>query len=912
MSIIMYDSEVDHKPPLESSIPRPPSFHVYQTLLSAPFSNEFVYFPFGFEDAANAAPSELCATTRRIEAPFPGFHSSTGVGIRPLYASFMAANWINFYDTRITPAQFLIRDGARTPPKEMLAVSMLAEMTSAAADALSPTIALGRSTIVLRGPHESQRSRRIAATLLLPRAQLGRRRANVSDILFLEAFALIAASTNRPCFAVDANGIPSSPENTKDTALTAIVRLSVVVGSATVAAFAKTIGIASTPIFASDEWKQSPVLCLSYVVGNSVVHSPIVLPVGVATDTVGRVVRTIQNAALKAQILSKGKLVLPHGFVSTEYVANIDEDDMDHAPGESHFLRLQALQQTAFRRLLIKETTVDVPMDVVRQFQTESSIGKPRFVRICSNTTSIDNLKDESHCPGLLFTTNEELMLEYLHRNRLQAPPNQWTMQWPPYGLSPAIDEERRANISLLWFRVETHALGSQLNLFFPRVCMGAEVTDARGSRVFAVVPTLCSVESVIRSGNYVLPCTPDSMLPMGHGEMSSRLYNAFVRAFDESFDFMNDLKAQVAIGEVERPSTSLYQAAEIATEAPPEASEGADDAFITALIGAKIGHPSSTCGDAYDLLQAHMASEFSYSQSFYALVAAGVAKLGADASMSRLMDEAASALIERLSLCELESEYDPDADRKRPRTPSGAVRSPATTSPLPLPIGSRRQDSTASFVSNAPTLSNATLLAPIPITRQDSLQRHLCNDTNLRRLARVGGLQPYELPGFDNGEACCSLPLDAAAVEDLIEAISLAHAVHLELFQDVSSIANDIGLPAAAMSLLNRFLDAFQFVYEVYRRILQNGGGCLDDVETYVLFRPFEGTDASMHLVSPESDNSTQLKRVGTEMLLEPMQKQNRVLFCMSALPSATQHTIDTDSPTQARFHVWRSVPHI
>ena len=971
--MMLHDSErVDAKPPLESSIDRPPSFHVYRALLAAAFSNESVYLPYGFEDATNQPSIEAMSFgSKRPEAPLPcgsGSQPASSVGIRPVYSAFLAAKWIVHYDARVTPAQFLARGASAStgkPVKEMIAHSMLAELTDAAKVGLAPGNALGRSTATITGPHDSQRSRRIAATLLLPRALSGRTRANRRDITFLDAFALIASSTNRPCFSVDPNGVPDSTSDGgggggtagRAVALTDLVRMSVVAGGGAVASFAKTLDIASTPMFTTDEWKRSSILCFSYVVGSTVLHTPLVLDDCTGVDTVVQAVRTVHNAALRGQILSKGQLVLPHGFVSYDYV-NIDEecdgDAYDASAASSHFLRLQAAKQHEFRRLHIRETKMDVPIEVVRQFDFYGSHGRPRFVRICSNQANIDRLNDESHCPGMLFSTNDELMLEYLNRNRLQSPPHPWTREWEPYGLSPPLDEERHANASVLWLRIETHKVGSQLNLFFPRVLMGKEVTDAVGCRMFSVIPTLCPVESVVCSGNYVLPCTMESMLPSGVGEMASRLYNAFGRAIDESFDYLNNMKSPVTMDDARpglayahqppSPSCSLKHAAAVSLQnagveagTPSSASSTqVDDAFIAALMGVKLGHPASTCGDAYDLLQEHSASELAYSRSFHALVAAGVSKLGAEVSMHQLMDEAASALIDRLSInaqssvptpCSEYEDSGSDSDRKRARTPCGAARSPSAIVPPPRLIESLRQDSMASGLSEASTLNmgessgsggsknDLPLLAPLPLTRQDSLRRHLSDDLNLRRLAGIAGLKPHALRDFDNGEAWLSFPLDSESVEDLVEAIWFAYGMHCDVYEDAVTSNNlvsaRIGVPTenGISTQLERFLSGFNFVFSAYYQIMKtNGSDILEDFDSFILFRPFDSTDATLYSITANTD-SLQFDQVATDQLLEPLQKMGKVLFSMSQSNYDIAAAV-SDLPFQVCLNVWRSVP--
>ena len=217
--ITLHDSEalLEGKAPLEASLPRPPSFHTYNLLMSSNFSTERVFLPYGLEDPTNRGSIEASgAEATRPEAPFPstpvdsGPAKQHGAGLRSVYSAFMAATWICHYDARTTPKQFLTRVQNR-PSNEMIAHSLLCELKHAAEVASAPANALGRGTRESLGPHESQRSRRVAATLLLPRAVSGKTKANSRDAVFLNAFALIAASTNRPSFSLDANGMPQSP-----------------------------------------------------------------------------------------------------------------------------------------------------------------------------------------------------------------------------------------------------------------------------------------------------------------------------------------------------------------------------------------------------------------------------------------------------------------------------------------------------------------------------------------------------------------------------------------------------------------------------------------------------------------------------------------------------------------------------
>jgi hypothetical protein len=936
MAMMLRDTEMDAKPPLESALPRPAYFHVYSLLASSMFSNERVFLPFGLEDATNIGSIEASAAEKhRLQAPFPvapvgqaaaaaaARQQPSSAGLRPMYAAFMAANWIVHYDPRLTPKQFLVHSPGRSD-SEMIAHSMLCELKHAAEVASAPANALGRSTNPVRGPHESQRSRRIAATLLLPRALSGKTSANSRDIAFLNAFALIATSTNEKQASLDADGVPhqtpTTPTGGKPALLTNAVRMSVVVGQASVVGFAKTTGIASEEPFCNSSWTQHAILCLSYVAQDSIVHLACVLDDSSSLVTTARFVRIIQNAAFRAQFATQGQLVLPHGFVAPEYVAV--EDEMPGHDPDPHFLRIQAEKQREFQRLHVNETTVDVPTDVVKKLDFEFPEGRrARFARICSNKTRLDSLCDERHCPGVLFSSNEELAVEYLNRNRIEfGQRDPFSREWPPYGLSPPRDEERQANICLLWFRIETHAVGDRLNVFFPRVLMGREVTDVSNSRIFAVVPTLCAVESVVYAGNFVLPCTYHSMLPAGRSETSSRLYSAFCKAIDESFDKLRGMPCPFANGPVplcHATSTGSLDGA----ASPSSPSSQADDDLVAALMSGRLGHPASTCGDAYELLQDHAASENSFSRAFHGLVATGLSKLGPHVSMQQLMDEAACALADRLSIrgegslsASFADECDGESDRKRSRTPNGTVRSPP-----PQLTNSLRQDSHASGLSEVSGVSIATaapVAVPPPSVRNDSLRRHCIDDQNLKRIAALAGMKRFGLADFENGEVYVAHPSSPQvdAIEDLLDGTWKAYGIRYDIYEaeyaKEQALSERSGEPPTPTSLkIHGFLETFEFAFNIYDRVMRaNDRDVVEDFETFALLRPLHGDEATLYAATRRND-AVVFEAVVTDALFQELTKVGRVLFTMTQSGRNTDADIQ-NSPTYVSVNVFRSSP--
>ena len=939
MSLVLRDdeNEIHGAATLEPALTRPATFHVYSELLKARFVTEPVFLPLGLEDAKNVSSIEPFAEfeAKRPSAPLAAA-SSTGLGIRVQSSAFMAANFIVYYDARITPGQLLEPKAPAVgkPPVDAIAQSLTAELANAAQTSLSPTNAFGRSTAAALGPHDSQRSRRIAVTLLLPRAASGKTRANNREIALLDAFALIAVSTNKQCFSVDSKGVPIELGSKKgdEVKLTDSVRMSVVAGSAHVASFARTIGIAADPIFASDEWRKNSIITFSYVTESNIVHESVLLDDVVSTPSTAVIqsIRCIHTASFRAQLQSHGKLVLPHGLLSEQYIAAFEEpDDCSDVLSESQFLMLQAEKQREFRRLHVRDLKVDIPMDVVRNitwFANEVTAEKddftkeneketrPRFVRICNNRTTPERLSNDvecqSHCPGVLFSTCDELMLAYLNRNRLDNPPPHWKREWPPYGLAPPIDEEKRASISVLWLRLESTAIGSMLNLFFPRVQLGNDVTNIAGSRILSVVPVLSSIESVVCSGNFVLPCNSESMRPSGNQVISKRLCTACGNVLDDCYRTIASLgsnhddpmRLQHSL------SSDSFCESELDGSISPElrgiakspfgasasaSSSPQTDEFFAALFSSRLGHPASTCGEAYSLLQEYSASDIVCSRAFHNLVMAGVSKLGANASMNELMEAATTALVEKMSLRADSALDDGLSDRKRARTPHGATPSDEAQPPPPSISGALRQNSLANL-SDATVATAAEdggspkLIAPIPI-HQDALMRHLNDELNYKRIVGIAGLSKFALPDFENGDAWMVFPLDGDAVQDGLEAIwrgvGLATETYAQLEEagelNVAPPPNtpDTGDCTATQCLLA----GLKFLFLEYHKLLKEKAAvdAFSDHEIFILLRPLH-TDATLYeLTASATGPKTTL--VSTNRLLETPEKSFKLLFALS-----------------------------
>lgn len=932
MSLILHDSENDIKPPLASQLPQPPSFNVYSCLIAATFTNELVFYPLGIEDACNQ-PSIDIADFKRPTAPFPRSldlnSKSDALGIRPVYSAYLTANFITYLDSRITPSCFT--NPTKPGTINIVSSSMLEEMKHAMTTSMDAHLGSGRSNTPATGPHRSQRSRRIAVTLLLPRVVSGRSASNRSDIMFLDALALISSATDTPLCSVDKHGLPGTFRKLSSAprSLTDQVRLSVVAGGAAVASFANGIGLSGNKLFVGDEWKNNTILCFSYISGSEIVHIPTVLEhIVTANATPAKSVRIIQSAALKAQVLSKGGLLLPHGLISSDYV-NLDDEAL-----EAPFLQIQAEHQVRFKRMHLKETSIEVSQDTAHKINVCAENSKARFVRICSKNATMNCLCDESHCPGILFASNERLMDQYLHRNRLASPQDQWTRQWPPYGIGPPIDEERSASVSVLWFRVETPCVGASLNLFFPRSIMGGKVTDVDGCRIFSVVPTLCTVDSVCCAQNFILPCTPQSMIPIG--PLSSRLYKSFASALDESCEFIFRMKQcpMTAMG-LSSKFLTVAHAHEISDDNGEENAENYricslsidsntnESDFIAAIIGLRIGQPTSTCGQIYNALNHRSTSDLVASRSFSNLIAVGIAKLGPDVQFHQLMDDAANALAEKLCISDesfstIIDGGDVDSPRsKRCRTPNGISISPATTATtanmniplLPQKItSSLRQDSHASGLSDVTIVPNS-----IGDKEDDVLKHHWSNPANAVRILSLASLTRFELNGFEGG-SIVEFPMKSENLEDLLETIWLANSVGYNIYEQKSSSSKDgrllsdrLGLPNISQhTQIEVFKVSFVFAYDAYNSIMaENGHNIIEDVNTFVLFLPLEkDAIATIYNVKRCSNGELCLDESTSYELLRPTTAMNKILFFVSS--TTTQKQL----PTKVQITVWRRVP--
>lgn len=774
MALQLYEDDARrHEPPsIFNEIPTPPTFNVYERASRATFREELVYFPWPLEDAkeAIATDSHEPSQLQRSLAPMPvSVAADAGGGLRPAFQAFLCANGIVFRDSRMMKEAITRRRMVSPRPKanevdDPMARAVLAELESArlARRSLSVT---QRTTGAVSGPHATQSSRRVAVTLLLPIASvdsagrpLGKMRINSPSIMLLDAFAAIAQSTS--AMSGDA---PSGRGASAVTPATAIVRFGVAVGHHNVSSFAAAMGLHEKAPFANEDWKITPVVVYSFVSGSEKVHAAAPLPASTTITTLHDAVVTLQETARFVQSSSKNELCLPHGFVNIDYVPLPDLEYVSHS---SVFLNLQADLQRRFKTLYYNDVHSEVDREVVQRLvESSRHRTKPRsdrerdertlhrFVRICPRSAGIADMRDPRHCIGLLLSSDDGELANFMARSRENA-------QGPIYGLEVPMGEDGGDACVLFWTDAEV-SIGTHLNLFFPRDRFEKPVTELSNSRAYAVQCFLWPLGRVIDSNFFVLPCTVRSIMP-DERRSESATFDAFLRTMHSHV---------LQLKRLAETTTRLQGATcfldEYKLPDPPEQS--AQSAFFGALMGARVGAPCFTLHDAHSLMIEHSAEERVEAAAWTDFVAAAMDNgLDSTTTIADAMSQMTQAFRELKS-----AECDATKRRKTP-TPND--------SPTTLPTFSdARQKSVDSFstMSAFSTADTASVLQPVPIKREDSLVKHL-SDVNdfavVMKLAKLTSFSPEWLEEEDELEI--TWPLNGESIDTLQDAIWASFAL--------------------------------------------------------------------------------------------------------------------------------------
>ena len=846
--------------PLENDLERVVSFDAMAVLRMAASTNEYVYLPVGLEDASNALSISVCLLSDvRPKALLP----VSGSNMRAMLCAYLAACGIIFYDARFCkPSQATTKK--YESDSDLIAQSLLQEFMHAISQRKS-SVSAGAN-----GPSQSQTSRTLAVTLLLPQVASGRHAANTSHLYKLDALARIAASTTKRAFSLDATGVPQANTSERQgTPITDRVRISVVAGHRAVGAFATSLKISEHVVFSTPSWMKTAMICVSFVVGTEIKHIPCVINEIIHMQTVTAAITAIQSTIVQAQMASGGEFLAAQGLVCPEFLES--DSGEDDAPAGKVFLDFQAKMQLNFSKLHFSDTRIEVTQEVAQRIAVlrTTQACAIRHVRICqpANYSEFTNPNfNKGHCVGVLFGSSPELCEQYMLRSRARVPREPVTRTWPIFGLGRPEEEEQCADICVLWFSVEKLHIGKQLNLFFPRLLHGREVTAERHCSISTVVPRMTSVEALLSSGLWILPCNQRSITPIP--SPNARAYEmAYMRMFSDTIGLLEANTGAMA-------QTSSVGAAPPLQDTRPPAPDKPDNDFFSAIVVREFGHPATTLDDVYALLSHHGAECTLGAASFRNLLAAGMNRYGGDASMSDLLKEAAKALKTGL-------EHPTNCDTLRYADAEGVDRMQVETTLK----NDQRQESLASSLSDAVSVATteAASIAQTALARQDELLHLWSGETmSVCAVAGMARLKPFKVPNFPR-DCMLYFPMRTKTVEDAMENIFHGYGVHMAtLINDGKWWKRSMNLPALGgpPNPSEDSLAAFQCIFATYAStMLAMGDTTLAAYDTYVLFKPRSHGDCVLKRID-STTHSTMLPTTTGEFL--KLSTRRRILFVL------------------------------
>lgn len=792
-----YDSCADDAAPLECDLKRPGTFDSYTICSQKQFSKEPVLLPKGLESVES--PGFVRGQRfNRNTAPYPG------KPLRQTLTAFVTANGIGHLDQR-SHAHF---DGS------VLAVGVQAELEHHA------ELAADRSTPMRlkSGPHNTQRSRGVAITLLLPSATAGRPHLNQTQLALLNALARMAQAPAVAATAVSAKEAnaggstgggggtptlvrdepiprvwPSSASETEPRC-TEAVRLSVVAGREEVASFIRRLQV-RTP--SNDmSWASDHAVCVSYVDVRSrqlkSVYSKVSLPGGggASAASVSDAACAVMDAVQAVQLESGGALTVPPCFLSPDSVDLEEPEPSDHGP----FLELQAELQRKFKELYLCKPFVEVSKAALASFAAAPRAGEDRrFVRVCSSARPWAE-EDHTHNVGVLYASDAEILDSYLLRCRSEVP-RQWPSNvWPPYVLLPPEGEELSANISVLWFKPESVHVGGDLNLFGARVRTGVPVCEFDDSHTGRVIPNIACVERIRSAGFFVVPCTRRSVLP-SHSPHMHALYTAFSAFFSDTED---QLFEPMACGTSTSPDTTAMLTAGDGNGDVD--GDGPLSTLFSSMMTSQLGHPCATVGDAYAVLQEHATTTSLNGSAFHRLLSAAMTRYGGGFEMETLMNLCADSLQHRPRSA--------PADLREASTASTAATA-ATVAVFDERESPFKRLRATPEPQEPPEIVSTPRVASDDVVRVDSTDRllpHLQTEDGRRRILGLAALDAvpfptgefgvdFELASFDAIDALAiawvalGLPSDSEPSEQLSEMLAkeVSEAAEAALASNVS-----------------------------------------------------------------------------------------------------------------------------
>ena len=681
-------------PPLFCNVPPPRTYATHHTVNCNKFLDAKVLYPRHVE-VSRLGDLENGVLTR-ITAPQPSDVHSIN---QQAFSAFLACNGV----IHIHPAnmQHLSADTVAAAEKAELSHAALTTASqrvpsAATATAIAAAAACGASAsnepnataltaaaALATGPNHSQRSRSVAITLLLPNTTSSPRLANRKERVFLDALATLAQlpAKRTKSFVQVPRAWPSSQDNGEIHELTCAncVRLSVVCGIQDCAAYIN----ASKASVGATTWKSSVAVVVTYYQHGSLVPCYAQIPESSFrfpdTPTLEEAIRSIQKAVAAVQTQSSSCMTLPQAFLNdvTNFASGVDAaclaalqgfgdsnnsalssaTSFSEADDGAVWLAMQANLSQRFKNLLLcpvhKELSLSKATINKLGIGSPSNVASP-FCRFTSNQRRWCD-DDSYHGIGILYSTNKEVLQSYLLRCRNHEPhPINPHGEWPKFVLQAPNAEEATVALTALCFSYEQAHIGGDLCLFFPRPIskMGENVTEFKESHASRVVPSLVAIEQLVQF-NFVVPVNASSVqVPKptqpGVADLSRVLNHNFGRFVSDTTESLRPcIDAELA--NIEHDTGGGGEVAQTSLLLPDDRNP-ADDArseAMSAILGSRVGHPISTVGRAYSVLEQHGAEACLDGGAFHKVLTSALnCKLfGSDAPLDNLFDTCAALL---------------------------------------------------------------------------------------------------------------------------------------------------------------------------------------------------------------------------------------------------------------------------
>lgn len=554
------------------------------------------------------------------------------------------------------------------------------------------------------GPHNSCRPRCLAVTLLLPRST--QTKTSPEDSRLLDGYAAISQVIQHQPNASQPrsdSGNGTTGGSTNDHPNTSsFVRMNVLCGADDVSSFLSNSSVAQKTAMANMEWRKHAAVCVSFLSkGHEIktAHAR-VDDSGVLSNE--SAVLALQSTMIKIQQMHTGSLVLPSSCVHAECV------DVSVT-----FLGMEHDLQWEFKKLICPDPEINVPAMVLDSYKNVSngvqSVTAPqklsekdgqapvqRLVRLANAVQDVEGnwtmTSPNLNTLGFILSTDGELCQDYVRRCRLLQPRQPFHTEWPVFGLHPPTEEERYANIAVMYARVSTAFIGCKLSLFYPRRKLGACVTEYEGSGISKLQSVLEPIENVLRMGMFVLPCTVSSTVPRTPN--ASAASAAFIQFMSDARNSVLGIQCDASGADARLLSFEKNDVgADLLMKEPLQSTDtsfGRETPTSSAIVLNGSGHPCTTCGEVYDAFHHEFLQSRTGSSAFYTVVDVACRRWGRSTPIDDVMNACASSIssidlldvppepIHRTdSLASELSTNGRESPKKRARTPT-AISTPA------------------------------------------------------------------------------------------------------------------------------------------------------------------------------------------------------------------------------------------